>query len=44
MMNSDREIIINSVEPEDYEQWLPYWESYQEFYNVQLTDEVTKIT
>ncbi|AYH03863.1 GNAT family N-acetyltransferase [Pectobacterium parmentieri] len=44
MMNLDREIMINSVEPEDYDQWLPYWESYQAFYNVQLTDDVTKTT
>ncbi|MEQ9885282.1 GNAT family N-acetyltransferase [Pectobacterium zantedeschiae] len=44
MMNSVREIMINPVEPEDYEQWLPYWESYQAFYKVQLTAEVTETT
>ncbi|WP_080728604.1 GNAT family N-acetyltransferase [Pectobacterium brasiliense] len=44
MMNTDQEIIVNSVEPDDYEQWLPYWKSYQEFYKVQLSDEVTEVT
>ncbi|WP_239458481.1 hypothetical protein [Pectobacterium brasiliense] len=44
MMNRDQEIIVNSVEPEDHEQWLPYWKRYQEFYKVQLSDEVTEVT
>ncbi|MFJ5428712.1 GNAT family N-acetyltransferase [Pectobacterium actinidiae] len=44
MMSLDREMMINPVEPEDYDQWLPYWKSYQEFYKVQLSDEVTATT
>ncbi|MGO2232482.1 GNAT family N-acetyltransferase [Marinomonas sp. UCMA 3892] len=43
-MNQSPNIIITSVKPEDYTQWLPYWLSYQEFYQVQLADEVTAAT
>lgn len=43
-MSQSPNIIITSVKPEDYTQWLPYWLSYQEFYKVQLADEVTAAT
>ncbi|MBU1295749.1 MAG: GNAT family N-acetyltransferase [Gammaproteobacteria bacterium] len=43
-MSQSPNIIITSVKPEDYTQWLPYWLSYQEFYQVQLADEVTAAT
>lgn len=40
-MNNNPEIIVTPVKREDYDQWLPYWKSYQEFYKVQLDDDVT---
>ncbi|UYA61830.1 Histone acetyltransferase HPA2-2 [Pectobacterium sp. F1-1] len=43
-MPSNQQIMVNSVEPQDYDQWLPYWQNYQAFYNVQLSDNVTKTT
>ncbi|WP_100636001.1 GNAT family N-acetyltransferase [Marinomonas sp. ef1] len=43
-MSQSPNIIITSVKPEDYTQWLPYWLSYQEFYKAQLADEVTAAT
>lgn len=35
---------ITLVEPSDYEQWLPFWKSYQNFYEVSLSDDVTLTT
>lgn len=43
-MNSDKAIIVSPVEQKDYDQWLAYWKSYQEFYNVALHDAITKKT
>ncbi|GKX64332.1 ribosomal-protein-alanine acetyltransferase [Pragia fontium] len=40
---SDNQLIIsvNLVQEDDYPQWLPYWLSYQKFYQVQLPEETT---
>lgn len=35
---------VTLVEPSDYEQWLPFWKSYQNFYEVSLSDDVTSTT
>lgn len=43
-MSNNLEIIVTPVKQEDYEQWLPYWKGYQEFYKVQLADDVTATT
>lgn len=28
----------------DYQQWLVYWQDYQEFYQTQLTNDITELT
>lgn len=43
-MSNNPEIIVTPVKQEDYAQWLPYWKGYQEFYKVQLADDVTATT
>lgn len=35
---------VTLVEPSDYAQWLPFWRSYQNFYEVSLSDDVTSTT
>ena len=37
-------IQVAQVQYQDYQQWLPYWLSYQEFYKVNLSNEVTQTT
>lgn len=34
-------VSVQLIEQEHYAQWLPYWLSYQEFYNVELSEEIT---
>lgn len=43
-MSNGSLICIDFVREEDYQQWLPYWKSYQEFYQVELSEEITKTT
>jgi GNAT superfamily N-acetyltransferase len=43
-MNENQTVIVTPIEQKDYDQWLPYWQSYQEFYEVELLDEVTEAT
>lgn len=43
-MSSDNGISVSTAEERDYDQWLAYWKSYQEFYKVQLSDKVTEAT
>ena len=43
-MNENQTVIVTPIEQKDYDQWLPYWQSYQEFYEVELLDEVTETT
>jgi len=42
------EIIIRSVTPSDYDQWLPLWDGYNEFYGrsgpTALSPEITSVT
>lgn len=35
---------IRMLEPTDHEQWLPLWKAYQAFYQVDIWDEVTRLT
>ncbi len=35
---------IRMLEPTDHEQWLPLWKAYQAFYQVDIRDEVTRLT
>lgn len=39
-----KEIIVVPVQKDDYSQWLPYWLSYQQFYQVKLPAEATAAT
>lgn len=34
-------VSVQLIEQEHYAQWLAYWLSYQEFYNVELSEEIT---
>ena len=38
------QISIRPVMPEDFEQWLEYWKSYQAFYEVDLSTATTQAT
>ena len=42
MQNQDLQVI--PVQQQDYQQWLPYWLAYQEFYKVNLSSAVTLMT
>jgi len=44
MHDENPSIIVRPVERGDFGQWLPYWKSYQEFYEVSLPEEVTRAT
>lgn len=35
---------VTPVESTDYDQWLPFWKNYQDFYEVVLSEEVTATT
>lgn len=37
-------IQVTPAQYQDYQQWLPYWLAYQEFYKVNLSHEVTQTT
>ena len=37
-------VTIDAVQESDYESWLPNWKKYQEFYNVDISESVTKRT
>lgn len=39
-----QQVIVSPVEEKDFVQWLPYWLSYQQFYQVQLSEQVTATT
>lgn len=42
-MNSDqRSVAVRAIEEKDYEQWLPLWLAYQDFYQVTLSEQVTR--
>ncbi|MGK9174039.1 GNAT family N-acetyltransferase [Yokenella regensburgei] len=40
----NNEIIIEAASATDYEDWLPLWKKYQQFYNVDISDAVTERT
>lgn len=37
-------MLIRLAEPADFDQWLPLWQGYQAFYNVNIADDVTAQT
>lgn len=41
-MSEQKKVVIDYVTAADFEAWLPLWQGYQEFYEVQLSDEVTQ--
>lgn len=43
MMNNVM-VTIDAVQESDYESWLPNWKKYQEFYDVDISESVTKRT
>lgn len=44
MKDESLKIVVAPVEEVDYSRWLPYWLSYQEFYEVQLSEDITNET
>jgi hypothetical protein len=42
-MQSD-DTIIRPVREADFEQWLPLWRGYQEFYRTRIAEEATRAT
>ena len=38
------EFLVRSVKPGDWDNWLPLWLGYQEFYRIQLTSEINRTT
>jgi len=41
MKDKNTEILVMPVQADDYAQWLPMWIKYQQFYEVQLSEETT---
>lgn len=41
MSQENLKISVVPVQEDDYAKWLPYWLSYQQFYEVQLSEETT---
>ena len=41
MDDENLKISVVPVQQEDYSEWLPYWLSYQQFYEVDLSEEIT---
>lgn len=39
--NKNSEFSVLPVQKDDYSQWLPHWLSYQQFYQVELSEETT---
>ena len=37
-------MLIRVAEPHDFEQWMPLWKGYQQFYKANISDEVTITT
>ncbi|KQN65463.1 GNAT family acetyltransferase [Serratia sp. Leaf51] len=44
MKDESLKIVVAPVEETDYSRWLPYWLSYQAFYEVQLSEYITNET
>ena len=44
MTDENLKIVVAPVKGEDYSKWLSYWLSYQEFYEVQLSEDTTNKT
>ncbi|PHI28091.1 GNAT family N-acetyltransferase [Budvicia aquatica] len=44
MNNNKLAVSVSPVKEDDYAQWLPHWLSYQQFYKVQLSEEITLTT
>lgn len=43
-MKEQMKVTIDYAAAADYAGWLPHWQGYQEFYKVELSDEVTQTT
>ncbi len=41
MKDKNTEIVVVPAQADDYAQWLPVWLKYQQFYEVQLSEETT---
>lgn len=37
-------VSVEAVQVNDFEQWLPFWLKYQEFYKVSIPEETTQVT
>lgn len=37
-------ITVDWIKQDEFEQWLPFWKAYQEFYHVDLSDDITDST
>lgn len=42
MANEQTAVTVRAVQSSDYEQWLPLWLAYQDFYEVALSEETTR--
>lgn len=37
-------VSVEAIQVNDYQQWLPFWLKYQEFYKVSISEETTLAT
>lgn len=44
MKDKNIEVSVVAVQEDDYGQWLPWWLSYQQFYEVELSEQTTMTT
>lgn len=44
MKDKNIEVSVVAVQEDDYAQWLPWWLSYQQFYEVELSEQTTMTT
>ncbi|MDY7530773.1 GNAT family N-acetyltransferase [Pseudomonas sp. Bout1] len=44
MSNEQQAVTVRAVQLEDYQQWLPLWLAYQDFYEVALEDATSRLT
>jgi GNAT superfamily N-acetyltransferase len=44
MMAAAAELVIRPIRREDHDSWMPLWRGYQEFYKVDLAEEVSATT
>lgn len=44
MSDQQPAVTVRAIQPGDYQQWLPLWLAYQDFYQVTLSEEVSRRT